>query len=135
MRARSTRAPTTRARSTPARGTRGPSTRRGLARGATRPARFVVGTNNPAHLRITETGDLPESRRPLDRHFARGNEEDMKTIFRSACMACTVSLASALGTGCVVHERSYSEAAPPPPPPAQPPPPVAAPAAPAAPAA
>jgi hypothetical protein len=53
-----------------------------------------------------------------------------------------------LVTGCVVHERSYSEAAPPPPPPAQPAPPpppppppaaappaLAAPAAPAAPAA
>src|SRR5580698_1573287 len=60
----------------------------------------------------------------------------MKTIFRSARVACAVSLASVLASACVVHERSYSEAAPPPPPPAQPPPPpVAAPAAPPPPAA
>ena len=64
----------------------------------------------------------------------------MKTTFKTASLACIVTLASALGTGCVVHERSSSEAAPPPPPPAQPapappPPPVAAPAAPVAPAA
>ena len=67
----------------------------------------------------------------------------MKTTFKTAGLACIVMLASSLGTGCVVHERSYSEAAPPPPPPAPPQPapvasrapPVAAPAAPAAPAA
>ena len=52
----------------------------------------------------------------------------MKTTFKTASLACIVTLASALGTGCVVHERSSSEAAPPPPP-------VAAPAAPVAPAA
>jgi hypothetical protein len=45
-------------------------------------------------------------------------------------VAFSLLLASSLGLGCVVHERSYSGAAPPPP---APPPPVAAPAAPAAP--
>lgn len=63
----------------------------------------------------------------------------MKTTFKTAGVAGIVWLASSLLTGCVVHERSYSEAAPPPPPPAQPapppPPPAAAPGAPAAPTA
>jgi hypothetical protein len=65
----------------------------------------------------------------------------MKQIRTIAGVAFAFTIASSLGLGCVVHERSYSEAAPAPPPPAPPPPappppaPVAAPATPAAPVA
>jgi hypothetical protein len=54
----------------------------------------------------------------------------MKRIVTVVGVACALLLASSLGAGCVVHERSYAEAAPPPPPPSPapqpPPPPVAA---------
>jgi hypothetical protein len=61
----------------------------------------------------------------------------MKTAFKTASIVGAAWFVSSFATGCVVHERSYSDAAPPPPPPVAqpapapaPPPPAAAPATP-----